>query len=328
MMRNIRVLKNAFGFSMLEILIALVVGLILLSGVIQLLINSNNAFRIQNSLSRIQEDGQFAIQYLGNDIRNTDFWGCLQDTTWITNHLNTGGSVYYVFNVGLQGTANQATGGSIVAGTDTITISTAAPVGGLNQVIAPFGPAITSPVTTNASTNLAQGSIVLVSDCLQGDIFQVTNATASTGSLEHATGVGSPGNATNTLSKVYNAGAFVYLPYTNTYSIQNDASGNPGLFLTTASGTQEIVNNIENMVILYGEDTDNDGTANRYVRANQVTNMTNVVSVRISIVVRSFENNVVVTPQTYTFNNQTVTATDNRLRRVYTETITLRNRLD
>jgi type IV pilus assembly protein PilW len=320
--------KNAVGFSLLEVLIALVVGLILMSGVIQLLINSNNAFRMQNALTRVQENGQFAIQYLTNDIRNTDFWGCLQDTTWITNHLNVGGSVYYSFNVALQGTANQASGGSIVAGTDTITISSATPVSGINQIIAPFGTTTSSPVTTNASTNLALGTIVLVSDCLSGDIFQVTNADASGGSLEHATGIGSPGNATATLSKIYNADAFVYLPYTDNYSIQNDASGVPGLYLTTATGAQEVVDNIANMLILYGEDTDSDGTANRYVRANQVTNMLNVVSVRISIVVRSAENNIVVTPQTYTFNNQTVTATDNRLYRVYTTTITLRNRLN
>lgn len=327
MIQITRARYNLGGFSLLEVLIALVVGLILMSGVIQLLINSNNAFRMQNALTRVQENGQFATQYLANDIRNTDFWGCLSDTTWITNHLNIGGSVYYSFNVGLQGTANQATGGSIVAGTDTITISSVTPVSGLNQVIAPIGPTTSSPVTTNASTNLTQGTIVLVSDCLGGDIFQITNADATGGSLQHATGIGTPGNATSTLAKVYNTDAFVYLPYTNSYSIQTDTNGNPGLFVTTASGSQEIVDNISNMVILYGEDTDSDGTANRYVRANQVTNMLNVVSVRISIVVRSAEDNIVVTPQTYTFNGQTVTPTDNRLYRVYTTTITLRNRL-
>ncbi|MFN7097208.1 MAG: PilW family protein [Gammaproteobacteria bacterium] len=328
MIRIPKLRQYVFGLTLLEMLVALVVGLILMTGIIQLLVNSNNAFRMQNSLSRVQEDGQFAIEYLADNVRNTDFWGCLEDTTWVVNHLNTGGSVYFTFTSGLQGTANQASGGSIVAGSDTITISSSTPVSGLNQVITPFGPATTSPVTTNPSTNLAQGSIVLVSDCLVGDIFQVTNTTASAGSLEHATGVGAPGNASAALSKVYSSGAFVYLPYTITYSIQTDANGEPGLFLTNATGSQEIVGNVENMIILYGEDTDSDGTANRYVRANQVTNMQNVVSVRISIVVRSSDNNIVTTPQPYVLNYQTITPTDNKLRRVYTTTITLRNRLN
>jgi type IV pilus assembly protein PilW len=325
-----RSLARQLGLTMLEIVVALAVGLILLIGIIQLLINTNQAFRVQNALQRVQENGQFAIQYLAQDIRNTDFWGCLEDTSWIVNRINTSGTgyniTYYGFTKGLEGTANQATGGSIVAGTDTITVRSATPVSGLNQIIAPFASSTASPITINANSNLNSGSIVLVSDCQQGDIFQVTNGSASGGTLEHASGVGAPGNATSTLSKIYSSDAFVYLPYTNIYSIQLGTSGLPSLFVTTATNSQELVEGVERMLILYGEDTDGDGAANKYVQANQVGNMDNVVSVRVNLVIESLEDNLLSRPQSYVFNNQTITPTDYRLRRVYTTTINLRNR--
>lgn len=318
------------GLTMLEMVVALVVGLILMSGIIQLLINTNQAFRVQNSLQRVQENGQFAIQYLSQDIRNADFWGCLSDTSWIVNHLNSGGAgysiTYYGFTKGLEGTANQATGGSIVAGTDTITVRSATPASGLNQVITPFAASTSAAVTTNASSNLSSGMVILVSDCQQGDIFQTTSSNASAGSLEHAIGVGAPGNATATLSKIYNSDAFVYLPFTHVYSIQLGASGLPSLFLTTASGSQEVVEGVQTMLILYGEDTDGDGSANKYVQANQVGDMDNVVSVRLNLVIESMEDNLLSRPQSYVLNFQTITPTDYRLRRVYTATINLRNR--
>jgi type IV pilus assembly protein PilW len=52
-----------------------------------------------------------------------------------------------------------------------------------------------------------------------------------------------------------------------------------------------------------------------------------VVSVRIAMVARSYENNLTGTAQTYNVLGAAVTAADNRLRQVYTATIGIRNRL-
>lgn len=319
-------IRLSSGFSLIEIMIALVLGMILMAGLIQILVNANNGFRMQTQLERVQETGQFAVSYIAQDIRNADSWGCLSSTTWVVNNLATK-TGYYNFSAGVAGTANQATGGSIVAGTDTITISGVQLASGSNALITPYPTTTLSSLVTNASTNFAAGTIVLVSDCLTGDIFQVTNANASTGLLSHTTGGVSPGNAVATLSKVYSVASFIYLPYMRMYSIQNDSTGAPALFVTTASGAQALLSNVENMLILYGEDTDGDGAADRYVRANQVTDMNDVLSIRVSLVVRSANDNIVTTPQSYIFNGQTVTPTDNRLRRVYTQTLTIRNRL-
>jgi len=318
------------GLSLVEVMIAIAVGSLLSLGLIDVLINSNQAYRTQNALIRVQEEGQFATDILVKDIRDTNFWGCLTDLGKINNQLNSLGtgynSTYMGYTAALAGQEN-VSGGAFVTGSDTITISAAENIGGGAQIQSPYPTSASDPITITTNNGIATGDIVLVSDCLQGDIFQVTNADANTtGELQHAASIGNPGNSSASLSKVYNAGTFVLLPYTRTYSIRTNAEGNPGLYVTDSTSTQEIAEGVENMVVLYGEDTNSDGTANRYVRADSVTDMNEVVSIRLNLLVQSLENNVTDRATPYVFNGQTITPNDRKLRRVYSTTIVLRNR--
>ena len=325
-------LKKIAGISLVELMVAIAVGSLLSLGLIDVLINSNQAYRIQNALMRVQEEGQFATEILIKDIRDTDFWGCINNLDEINNHLNPLGSGYTEalmgYTTALEG-QQAVSGGNLINGSDTITIRAAENIGSGTQVQPPYGPSNASDINVPNGSDVRAGDIVLVSDCLQGDIFQVTNANAqSTGALAHEAGIASPGNTTSALSKVYFGDAFVFLPYTRTYSIRTNNEGNPGLYVTDADGTQELVEGVENMLILYGEDLNNNGSADRYVREDSVADMNDVVSVRINLVVASLENNVTGQVTPYVFNGQTITPNDRRLRRVYTRTIVLRNRAE
>jgi len=90
--------------------------------------------------------------------------------------------------------------------------------------------------------------------------------------------------------------------------------------------TEELAEGVEDFQIQYGEDTDTDGVANRYVDADLVTNMANIVSVRFGLLVYTVEDNIATEPQPYTFKGQTTTPTDNRLRRAFYTVAKLRNR--
>jgi type IV pilus assembly protein PilW len=81
------------------------------------------------------------------------------------------------------------------------------------------------------------------------------------------------------------------------------------------------------MQIVYGEDTNGDAAVDRFVSAHQVVDMNNVIAVKISILLQSISDNLSVSPQSYTYNGASVTPTDRRIRRVFTSTITFRNRL-
>lgn len=322
-------LKYQRGLSVVELMVAIAVGLLLLSGVLQILINSTESYRIQNAMVRIQENGQFAMELIAKDLRNTDFWGCITSLDEVNNLLNTGGGgydpVYHDFEQGISGTANASGGGAVLTGTDTITVRAVSNLGNGLTVQPPYGPQVSSPVNIGPGSNVQVGEKLLVADCLQGDFFEVTSINGA-GDVGHVAGVGSPGNITGDLSKVYTGEAGVYQPYTKTYDIRNGSNGLPSLFVTDEDGTQELVEGVENLLILYGEDTDSDGTANRYVRANAVSDMDNVVSLRVNLVVESLEDNLVPAPQSYLLNGQTITPGDQRLRRVYSSTIVLRNR--
>jgi type IV pilus assembly protein PilW len=85
---------------------------------------------------------------------------------------------------------------------------------------------------------------------------------------------------------------------------------------------------IEDLQVLYGEDTDGSGVANYYVPADQVVDMQNVISVRFAIVARSYDDNLTGGPaQNFVVLGANAVAPDNRLRQVYTSTVTVRNRL-
>ena len=88
-----------------------------------------------------------------------------------------------------------------------------------------------------------------------------------------------------------------------------------------------MVEGVEDMQILYGEDTDADNVANRYVPSDKVGSMENVVSVRISLLLRSVQNNLTTAPAPYTYMGTTTTppAGDLYLRKVFNATISVRN---
>ncbi len=73
------------GLTLIEIMIALLIGAFLLGGVMQIFINSRQTYRMQENLSRLQENGRFAMEFLAKDIRMAGYWGCLRSITGAGN---------------------------------------------------------------------------------------------------------------------------------------------------------------------------------------------------------------------------------------------------
>ncbi len=222
------------GLTLIEIMIALLIGVFLLGGIIQIFIGSKQTYRMQEGLSRLQENGRFALDFLAKDIRMGGYRECLDFTvpTPITGTNNTG-----------------------LNASDTITIQ------------------------------------------------QSTSACST------------PASAT---------------PFaTITYSVQTGAGGQPALFIKNGTTpAQERVEGIEDMQIFYGADTNADNTSDYYVPAGTAgLNMDQVVSVRISLLAVTPDNNLTAQPVLYTYNGVPTTPTDRKIRRVFNTTIAVRNRL-
>lgn len=94
-----------------------------------------------------------------------------------------------------------------------------------------------------------------------------------------------------------------------------------------------IVQGVENMQLLYGEDnvaSDGITNATRYVTAGNVTNWNNVVSMRIAILVDSIADIATTddeTPFTLLGQAKIPAANDHLRRRAYSTTVTIRNRM-
>lgn len=319
------------GLSLIELMVATAIGLILIGAVLQAFLSSNQTHRVNDALARIQEDGRAAIFFLTRDIRKADYWGCIPQNSMITSQLDTGSANY---NAALHDFSNTGaiagTNDNGLNGSDTLTLKGASDNG--LQVMPPVMPNTAAALHIKNNSGLVENQIVLLSDCVTGDIFQITNDPSTGGGIDdtavHNGGNVSagPGNGSSNLSKSYGLDAQIFGLQSLVYSLGTDALNEPVLMRNGL----ELVQNVQNMQFLYGEDTDGDFSANYYVPSTQVVNMDNVVSIRVSLLIRSTDTDLAEAAQTYNFNGQAVVApaNDTRMRRVFTSTVSIRNRLN
>jgi hypothetical protein len=155
------------------------------------------------------------------------------------------------------------------------------------------------------------------------------------------------GQEYHTESATNSGAALVGKLTTTTFYIARGASNSPALFQSTAiwgangyaaPQALELVDGVESMQILYGVDTGVDGTADTYETADNVTSWQSVVSVSISLLMRSSN----VTGNAADLSDDTNTyvmagpdaatgvtidpVNDKRRRRVFNVTLQLRNR--
>jgi len=305
------------GLSLIEVMVSLTLSAFLMAGVIQVFITNNQTYKVQNAMSRLQENGRFVLQLMGDDIRIADFWGCRGQASKVVNNLDAGaGYIDFTNNGAITGTDNSGVNGS-----DSITLTGALTTGLYVQT--PFMPQLSSVIKV-ANNKFQQGDILLVSDCKSGDIFQISNGDpGGTGQLAHNTGnTVSPGNKTQDLSRKYDNESTVYMLREYTYSIQSKTIRGQqvsGLYRSDNGTTAvELVEGVESMQILYGEDTNGNGTANRYLAAGVAgLNMSRVISVRIDITLVTLSNNL----------STDKSSSDRRIRQRFSTTTTIRNRL-
>jgi type IV pilus assembly protein PilW len=335
------------GFSLVEMMIAMLIGLILAAGIIQIFISSKQSYRVQDNMGRMQENARFAMDFLSQEVRMAGFTGCYKNSpSTIENMLNTPND--YDWNIDNMLGGNESTGagswspaldasvaGMVNDGTDVITIRHMSDQA--IDLVSPYNDSAQLFVDDYTGINI--GDILMVTDCSQGSIFQATNIAFNNGTHQYDVvhsnaGPYTPGNATPLMANSYGPGSEIAKLVSSVFFIGTNADGVPALYerslqLVGNASTmvnQEMVDDVEDMQILYGEDTDGNGTANVYVTADAVGNMDNVVSVRVSLLMRTPDDHLVPTKQVYTYNGAVTTAPDYRIRRVFNSTIKLRNR--
>jgi type IV pilus assembly protein PilW len=355
--------KRQQGFSMVELMVAVTLGLLLTGAVISVFIGSRTAYQSTAGVGDMSESGRFALNLIGESVRGAGNLACNSAMSATSQNLSPG--VFFInnFGQGIEGFEANNTGPTLA-----IALPANPVVGAANnwtpnldgQMMAaipgPFGPPVASPVQGSdvlvvrssvprvapayTTTDVAPGAIALsvtpepvqlvlnqyaaIADCTKSVIFQVAAPVA-------------PGGTALTLNAAlpgvgFSAGAVVAPLTTTIYYIGVGSNGDASLWrLEQVNGPgfgapEELVPDVENMQVLYGIDTAGTQTAAAYVTADQV-GANNVVSIQVALLVASPPSNKAPAPPApYTVAGTQVTAPwDFRRRQVFYATINLRD---
>lgn len=337
------------GFGLIELMIAITLGLLLSTVVIQVFLASNQSSRVQDSLGRVQENARFAMQFIGKEVRMSGYIGCgALASIGVNNVALPSADVDYSIATALVGENNVASSHALgpVAGTDILHIKRAS-----DEFIRVTGALTLSaahiPVEDN-TVGFAASDFVLVSDCTSADVFRISNTpkAAGTGNTVFAHVAGTL-NSSGTLTQLYGADSEVYgfeatdffvrdtgrdtesgLPINALYFRQRNI-GSAGAM----SAATELVEGVENMQLSYGVDNDDDRDVDVYQTADAVADWTNVLSVKVELRMAANEENVVGRTGTVSAQvevdvlGNAIANNDGRYRKVFTNVFAVRNKL-
>ena len=331
------------GFSLIELMIAMVLGLIV-SGAAEALFYSNSrTYASTENLGRIQENARTAFELMARDVREAagNSCGAARDganapaivltnaaANWFSN--TTGGVRGYAAGEAMPGLAIGTARGQRVAGTQGIDLVSTF---GNPVTIQSHNPATALFTMNTAAHGFAVGDIAMACDPQHGAIFQVRSVSGA--NIGHASGGTLPGNCTASLGGVGpNCGAVSYrygcrlgaftgascstTLWTATLAemrasrwwIGNDGNGGTSLWQTVRTGTadtpMEIADGVTGMNLTYLV-----RNATAYVGAAAVpaADWPNVVAVRIELDMAGRES-----------------ANSPQIARAFDHTVTIRNR--
>ncbi|MGH8160267.1 MAG: PilW family protein [Rhodanobacter sp.] len=327
------------GFTLIELMIAMLLGLIVIAGVVSVFLAGQQTYRTNQALGDVQDGSRIAFEIMANDIRHAGLLGC-SNNGQVANVLNNGpgmGGTAWWANWGnaLRGygagsatpdpqlTVGTATGQQL-AGTDSLMLLSAADSGlsiaSNNQAGAQF-------TLNQTSTDMKVGDVMIVCDPHHAAIFKVTSYTPSSKTLNYAyksdttgncsTGLGFPSVCTPA-GNAYTFGAnspIVKLAASDWYIGNNGLAGGRSLYrleISTSDGTaaaQEMVRDVTAMNIKYHQ-----SPQAKFVPVNEVTDWSKVDAAQVTLTVQSTDKRV---------------GTDAKsIQRIFAVTSTARNRVN
>src|SRR5690606_33304573 len=257
------------GVTLIELMVAMVLGLIIIGGVFAVYLSTADARRTNETIARIQEDARFALRTVKDDLRLAGNWGKTRTTGTLDGFKGLPTQLdpisgdcedrWYIDLVQAVWAANGTNpfSGTCVpahlANTDMLAVRYAAP---------------------EEATTLTSGVMYVRSDMARGEVFDG--------------GVGATGS--------YSVDAEDHALATHPYYVRphTPVAGDnlPSLRrIRLAPGPalvdEEIISGIEDFQVQYGIDDDGDGSVNRYIDPDAGVNTARVIAIRLWVLARA-----------------------------------------
>ena len=319
------------GFSLVELMVALVITLILMAGVSQIFLSSKRSYVIQERLGRMQENGRYAMETLVADLRRAGYLGGNADVGEIVDNTPEGVS---------SGFKTASENGTCSGGNTNWARMLASPIFGLNDtrsnysclpsdsthvgdilVVRYAAPWVVGGITTNTFEN---NQYYLRSSLFEGRLFRGADQASSNNQIESAAAI-------RTAELIAN-GYFIHTSENSDASKCPGSAAVPSLYrIALRNGAlvaEEIAYGVEQFQVQYGLDTNDDGSVDSFVDAPAYnsTQWDDVIAARIWILVRAeCQEPGFTDSNTYAMGDVNYTPSDSYRRQMFTSTVSLRN---
>ena len=279
---SIRFFGKQSGVTMVELMVALAIGSFLMIGAIQVYNQSRQAYVINDSIARVQETAQFAMDTVEADLRMASNWGRHSRGNSVEGRSLVGDDNPLALNAPINCGANWALnlGRPLQGSNNNYTLAC-----GANNGAQANSDVVTTRRATVAASALDNGRLQIQTTRIQGQLFDDGGIPA---------GFSAADSETHDL-------------LVNSYYVSPDSTLIPGVptlrrkslvFVGGASviQDQEVAPGVENMQIQFGVDVDDDNTVDRYVNpGDNIFDAANaafipgakVITARIWLIVRS-----------------------------------------
>lgn len=302
-------IKNVQGFSLVELMVAMVLGLVLIAGVVQVVVSNIQTFNATNGIARVQENARFAIGELSRELREVGFRGCIAA---VPNLAFAADAIYDFTSADIVPHTVAAGSNSITVGTSTISgvieNTQAVTLKKLVDVSAQVATDSSGTIlNASSASSISANDVLYVGDCEKSDVVDVGTVNGNAVTL------------LDPLSGTYKPGAAIYKVEVATYyigeSVYTSASSGAtvnALFKKVYGETaQELVVGVNDLQFLFG--VDNVASDNSSAPTQFLGSTTDANSVRV---VRALLTTTSIDP----VNGQELT-------RDFTVSVSLRNRL-
>ncbi len=302
-------IKKSQGFTMVELMVAMLLSLFLLGGILSVYLTGKQTYRSTQGLSQIQSNLRFTMDMFSRDIRMAGYMPCRYQPN-LSTVINGNNWWQNIFDQPLQGYE----GGVSTFPTDVTATEVLAPgsdaiavfkTDGFQATVTSFAQSATSGTISVANPipagTLSQGETAIICDSHQAALFQISDRGANSVQYD-ASGNTAPGNClaglgsngagevtcsdqTNYLAYDFPANNSLLVRYSPVIYYVAESDENPGVLAlkrlffqardvggteTAVMWQEELLQGVESMQIRYGVDTGVNQVANRFLDANQI----------------------------------------------------------